>query len=99
MKKPIKPSELLEMICVRQKISGQLLLSVFKGLPKVSAIRLPQGFDDSDDINPLLLTLTDAQRTKFKIKLPAIRPFPHKPPPFPPQPTISGACSCNPLRQ
>jgi hypothetical protein len=84
MKNPIKPATLLEALCVRQKISGQTLLSTFKALPKVAAIRLPRAFDDSDDIYPLLLTLTDSERTKFNITLPVMRPSP--PPPPSPQP-------------
>jgi hypothetical protein len=55
-------------------------------LPKVSAIHLPRGFDDSRDIDPLLLSLTDSERTDFKLPLPVRRseiPHPLSPSPQP----------------
>jgi hypothetical protein len=67
---------------IQQKISGQSLLTAFKALPKVTAIRMPHGFDDSDDIHSLLLTLTDAERTEFKFTVPVRRPA--TPAPHPP---------------
>jgi len=65
MQKIIKPTELLKAIRIREDVSGQRLLSLFKALPKVSAIRLPRGFDDSEDLSVLLLALTDAERTEL----------------------------------
>jgi hypothetical protein len=95
MKNPIKPAVVLESLFLRQKLSGQTLLRAFKSLPRVTAIRLPRAFDDSNDLYPLLLGLTDSERTKFKITLPVKRPSslapapappPPPPPPPPPQP-------------
>lgn len=68
-----KPLDLLRSIHSRQKISGQRLLNEFRALPRIKAIRLPQGVDDSDDIVPILMTLTDTKRVEFGFGL-QVRP-------------------------
>jgi hypothetical protein len=79
----MKLAELLKSISIRQKVSGKDLLNVYKALPKVTSIRLPSGFDDSDDIQPLLLSLTDAERAEFGLGVPVKVPLPAPPPPGP----------------
>jgi hypothetical protein len=86
MKKIVRPVELLRAIHVREGVTGNRLLNAFKALPKISAIRLPAGIDDRDDLSAVLLALTDAERLELGLSdtgtEPPISPL-HPSPPTP----------------
>jgi hypothetical protein len=90
MQKLHNPIEILKTISLRERLDGERLIRAFRALPKVSSIRLPQGFDDSGDTSSLLLSLTDDDRTKLKLTLPAAMRRPA--PPAPPPPTAEPSC-------
>ena len=70
MRNLMKPVELLRAIRTRQEVSGQDLLRAYRALPTVAAVQLLPQFDDSDDIQTLLISLTDAERAELGLNLP-----------------------------
>ena len=82
MPTPRKPSTILLEISNQRKLTGHRLIQEFKALPKASAIRLPPGHDDREDIAPVLLALTAAERRKIRLPAPDRRgggPHRHRP--------------------
>ncbi len=79
------PTELLESIRDRRGLTGRTLLEAYRTLPEVTAVSLPPGFDDRDDLSAVVGTLTEAERDKFGF--PA--PVPRRPLPAPPPPAVA----------
>ena len=79
MKKARKLIDLLKSIHIQQKTGGQDLLKAYGKLSKITATELPDGFDDSDDIEPFLNTITDEEKSELGLKIERIS-MPRKPP-------------------
>ncbi|MCI5144424.1 MAG: hypothetical protein D3923_02610, partial [Candidatus Electrothrix sp. AR3] len=83
MQKLTNSTEILKSISITKKLTGKRLIHAFNAIPKISAIRSPQGFDDSNDIHSMLLTLTDTERTELDVAVPSLTRCPAPPTPTP----------------
>ena len=81
MQKVIKPEQLLMTLKQQKKLTGLPLLDAYRKLTKIHAIRRWPMYDDRDDLDVLLLSLSEAERQelgfdKFPDDISSLQPAP-----------------------
>lgn len=69
MRKVKKLVNLLKSIKAQYGLEGEELLRAFKEVPKITATKLPDGFDDSNDIYPFLNCLTNEELLELGLEI------------------------------